>query len=70
MLHNNTSLLSSYKLLDEHAKVVRKAEEMYWKQLKFSCMSEEDSTTEDENNKRHIVCHSLSWRLAGNNIVC
>ena len=46
--------------------MVRKAEERFWKQLSFSCMSEEDSASEDENHSSYIICHSPSWRSSGN----
>ena len=53
--------------ISSRAKVVRKAEERFWKQLSFSCMSEEDSASEDENHSRFIICHSPSfWRSSGN----
>ena len=54
------------QLFDSRAKVVRKAEERFWKQLSFSCMSEEDSANEDENHSRYIIRHSPSWRSSGN----
>lgn len=59
-------LLFTLQLFDLRAKVIRETEKKFWKQLTFSCMSEEDSASEDENHNRYIVRHSPSWRSRGN----
>ena len=49
------------QLYDARAKVVKPCEQKYWHQLSFTCMSEEESATEDENNDKYIIRHSPNW---------
>lgn len=53
------------QLYDARAKVVKPCEQKYWHQLSFTCMSEEESATEDENNDKYIIRHSPNWRSPG-----
>ena len=64
-LHNNITS----QLYDARSKFVKPCEEKYWQQLSFTCMSEEESATEDENNGKYIIRHSPSWRSAGKEFV-
>ena len=58
------------QLYDARSKFVKPCEEKYWHKLSFTCMSEEESATKDENNDKYIIRHSPNWRSAGKELFC
>ena len=52
------------QLYDARSKFVKPCEEKYWRQLSFSYMSEEESSTEEENTS--FVIHRVDDQLVRN----
>ena len=60
ILYNRLKCCFLYSYLIHVQKVVRKAEEKFWKQLTFLCISKEDSASKDKNHNRHIYYSSFT----------